>query len=95
MGGGPAGDAFIDVHVKPHRFFERDGDDIRLDLPISLDEAVLGAKIRVPTPTGAVTLTVPSHSNSGKILRLKGKGVPKRGGGRGDRRRRGNRVCCG
>ncbi len=84
MGGGPAGDAFIDVHVKPHRFFQRDGDDIRLDLPISLNEAVLGAKIRVPTPTGAVTLTVPSHSNSGKILRLKGKGVAKRGGGRGN-----------
>jgi len=84
IGGGPAGDAFIEVHVRQHRFFQRDGDDIRLDLPISLSEAVLGAKIRAPTPTGPVTLTVPPHSNSGKILRLKGKGVPKRGGGRGD-----------
>ncbi|CAN7526076.1 DnaJ domain-containing protein [Pararhizobium sp. LjRoot235] len=84
VGGGPPGDALIEVHVRPHRFFQRDGDDIRLELPITLNEAVLGAKIRAPTPTGPVTLTVPPYSNSGKVLRLKDKGAPKRGGGRGD-----------
>ncbi|ARO33813.1 MULTISPECIES: J domain-containing protein [Rhizobium] len=84
IGGGPAGDALIEIHVRPHRFFTRDGDDIRLELPISLSEAVLGGKLRVPTPSGPVNLTLPPHSNTGKVLRLKGKGVPKRGGGHGD-----------
>ncbi|MBX4936209.1 DnaJ C-terminal domain-containing protein [Rhizobium binae] len=84
IGGGPAGDALIEIHVRPHRFFTRDGDDIRLELPISLSEAVLGGKVRAPTPSGAVSLTLPPHSNTGKVLRLKGKGVPKRGGGHGD-----------
>ncbi|MGR9132895.1 DnaJ C-terminal domain-containing protein [Rhizobium leguminosarum] len=84
IGGGPAGDALIDIRVRPHRFFTRDGDDIRLELPISLSEAVLGGKVRVPTPSGAVNLTLPPHSNSGKVLRLKGKGVAKRGGEHGD-----------
>jgi DnaJ-class molecular chaperone len=84
LGGEPAGDALIEVHVKPHRFFARDGDDIRLDLPISLSEAVLGGMVRVPTPTGAVHMTLKPNSNTGMTLRLKGKGVPKRGGGHGD-----------
>jgi DnaJ-class molecular chaperone len=84
IGGGPAGDALIDIHVRPHRFFTRDGDDIRLELPISLSEAVLGGKVRAPTPSGPVSLTLPPHSNTGKLLRLKGKGVAKRGGGHGD-----------
>ncbi|MGR9080475.1 DnaJ C-terminal domain-containing protein [Rhizobium leguminosarum] len=84
IGGGPAGDALIEIRVRPHRFFTRDGDDIRLELPISLSEAVLGGKVRVPTPSGAVNLTLPPHSNSGKVLRLKGKGVAKRGGEHGD-----------
>ncbi|MBX4935923.1 DnaJ C-terminal domain-containing protein [Rhizobium bangladeshense] len=84
IGGGPAGDALIEIRVRPHRFFTRDGDDIRLELPISLSEAVLGGKVRAPTPSGAVSLTLPPHSNTGKVLRLKGKGVPKRGGGHGD-----------
>jgi len=84
IGGGPAGDALIDIRVRPHRFFTRDGDDIRLDLPISLNEAVLGGKVRVPTPSGPVNLTLPPHSNTGKVLRLKGKGVAKRGGEHGD-----------
>lgn len=84
IGGGPVGDALIEIRVRPHRFFTRDGDDIRLELPISLSEAVLGGKVRVPTPSGPVNLTLPPHSNTGKVLRLKSKGVPKRGGGHGD-----------
>jgi DnaJ-class molecular chaperone len=84
LGGEPAGDALIEVHVKPHRFFVRDGDDIRLDLPISLAEAVLGGRVRVPTPSGPVYMTLKPNSNTGATLRLKGKGAPKRGGGHGD-----------
>lgn len=83
-GGGEAGDALIEIAVRPHPFFKRDGDDIRLDLPISLTEAVTGAKIPVPTPTGTVILTIPKHSNSGKVLRLKGKGVRRPNGKHGD-----------
>ncbi len=81
--GGPAGDALVDITVKPHPYFVRDGDDIRLDVPVTLKEAVLGAKIRVPTPSGAVSVTLPPGSSSGKMLRLKGKGV-KRGATAGD-----------
>jgi DnaJ-class molecular chaperone len=84
IGGAASGDALVEIHVRPHRFYVRDGDDIRFELPISLSEAVLGGKVRVPTPSGAVNLTLPANSNSGKVLRLKGKGVPKRGGGAGD-----------
>ncbi|MDR3487498.1 MAG: J domain-containing protein [Bradyrhizobium sp.] len=83
-GGGEAGDALIEIAVRRHPFFKRDGDDIRLDLPISLTEAVLGAKLPVPTPTGTVILTIPKHSNSGKVLRLKGKGVTRPNGKHGD-----------
>lgn len=82
--GGPAGDALIDIKVRPHRFYVRDGDDIRFDLPVSLAEAVLGGKVRVPTPSGAVNVTLAPNSNTGKVLRLKGKGVPKKGGEAGD-----------
>lgn len=81
--GGP-GDALIEVEVVPDRRFTREGDDITLDLPVSLSEAVLGGKVRVPTPTGDVTMTVPKGSNTGTTLRLKGKGAPHRGGGHGD-----------
>ncbi len=81
--GGP-GDALIEVEVLPDRRFAREGDDITLELPISLSEAVLGGRIRVPTPTGDVTMAVPKGSNTGTTLRLKGKGAPKRGGGHGD-----------
>ncbi|APO72033.1 curved DNA-binding protein CbpA (plasmid) [Rhizobium gallicum] len=84
IGGGPAGDALIDIRVRPHRFFTRDGDDIRVELPVSLSEAVLGGKVRVPTPSGPVNLTLPPYSNTGKVLRLKGKGVVRRGGKQGD-----------
>jgi DnaJ-class molecular chaperone len=84
VGGGPAGDALVELEVRPHRLFKRDGDDIRLELPISLAEAVLGGKVEVPTPTGPVTMTVPKGSSTGKTLRLRGKGVPRRDGSRGD-----------
>lgn len=81
--GGP-GDALIEVEVVPDPRFERDGDDISIELPISLNEAVLGGKIRVPTPTGDVSMSIPKGSNTGTILRLRGKGAPQRGGGHGD-----------
>jgi len=81
--GGP-GDALIEIEVMPDPRFTREGDDILIDLPVSLGDAVLGGKIRVPTATGAVTMSVPKGSNSGTMLRLKGKGAPKRGGGSGD-----------
>jgi DnaJ-class molecular chaperone len=81
--GGP-GDALIEVEVLPDHRFARDRDNILLELPISLSEAVLGGRIRVPTPTGDVTMSVPKASNTGTTLRLKGKGAPRRGGGSGD-----------
>jgi DnaJ-class molecular chaperone len=84
LGGEPAGDALIEVHVRPHPFYMRDGDDIRLELPISLAEAVSGGRVRVPTPSGPVYMTLKPNSNSGMTLRLKGKGVAKRNGGHGD-----------
>ncbi|MGQ0741793.1 MAG: DnaJ C-terminal domain-containing protein [Alphaproteobacteria bacterium] len=73
--GGQAGDLLITVSVAPHPFFARDGEDIRMDLPITLKEAVLGAKVEVPTLTGPVAVTVPPNSNTGNVLRLKGKGI--------------------
>jgi DnaJ-class molecular chaperone len=83
---GPAGpgDALVTIMIEPHPFFRRDGDDVRLDLPVTLDEALQGAKVKVPTVDGAVMLTVAPGSGSGKVLRLKGKGFTKKGGGRGD-----------
>ena len=84
IGGGEPGDALVEIEVKPHRFFVRDGDDIDLDLPISLTEAVLGAEVRVPTTTGAVIVKVPKGVNTGRVLRLKGKGVVRPDGSRGD-----------
>ncbi|MGL4686045.1 MAG: DnaJ C-terminal domain-containing protein [Commensalibacter sp.] len=73
--GGKAGDALITIHVQPHPQFVRDGNDIRLSWPIDLKTAVLGGKITVPTPKGDVTVNVPAHSDSGSILRLRGRGV--------------------
>jgi DnaJ-class molecular chaperone len=84
LNGGPPGDALVEIAVRPHPYFRREGDNIHLDLPVSLTEAVLGAKIKVPTPGGRVTMTVPKDSNTGTVLRLRGKGVPRRAGGRGD-----------
>ena len=83
-GPGGAGDALITIEIQPHRFFTRDGDDVRLDLPVSLSEAVLGGKIRAPTVDSAVMLTIPAGTSSGRVLRLKGKGFCKKGGERGD-----------
>ena len=78
------GDAIVTIEVMPHRFFARDGDDVRLDLPVRLDEAVLGAKVKVPTVDGAVMVTIPRGSTSGRVLRLGGKGFHKTDGARGD-----------
>ncbi len=75
LGGGPKGDALIEVSVKSHEFFTREDDNILVDLPITLYEAVLGGKVEVPTLTGRVTLTIPKGSSSGKNLRLRGKGI--------------------
>jgi DnaJ-class molecular chaperone len=73
--GGEAGDALVEIHVRPHREFRREGDDIHIELPITIDEAVLGGKVEVPTPTGRVQLSIPKGTSSGTVLRLKGKGV--------------------
>ncbi|MGC2079900.1 MAG: J domain-containing protein [Xanthobacteraceae bacterium] len=84
LGEGEPGDALVEVTIKPHHFFTRDGNDIHIDLPITLSEAVLGGRVNVPTPTGPVTMTVPKGSNTGTVLRLRGKGVMRRDGGHGD-----------
>jgi len=83
---GPAGrgDAIVTIEIAPHRFFTRDGTNIRLNLPVSLKEAVLGAKVKVPTPEGPVMLTIPKGTSSGKVLRLKGRGFTAKDGKRGD-----------
>jgi DnaJ-class molecular chaperone len=83
VGGGPNGDALITVHVKAHKLFRREGNDVHVELPIALHEAVLGGKGRVPTIDGPVTMTVPKNTNSGDRLRLKGKGFAV---GKGDKR---------
>lgn len=83
-GAGGPGDATVTIDLQPHPFFTRDGDDVRLDLPITLDEAVAGAKVKVPTVDGPVMLTVAAGSGGGKVLRLKGRGFTRKGGGRGD-----------
>ncbi len=84
LNGGPPGDALIEIEVRPHPVFRRKGDDIHVELPLPLADAVLGGKVSVPTPGGPVTMTVPKWSNTGTVLRLKGKGVPRSGGARGD-----------
>ena len=83
-GPGGAGDAIVVIHIQPHPWFKRDGDNLRLDLPITLDEAVRGAKVKVPTAEGAVMLTVAPGTSSGKTLRLKDKGMTRKDGTRGD-----------
>jgi DnaJ-class molecular chaperone len=85
LSGGPAGDAYVEIQVRPHKLFERKGQDIHVELPVTLAEAVLGGKVTVPTVTGPVAMTVPKGSNTGTVLRLKEKGVPApKGGARGD-----------
>ena len=83
---GPAGrgDAIVTIEIAPHRFFTREGNNIRLNLPVTLKEAVLGAKVKVPTPEGAVMLTIPKGTTSGKVLRLKDRGFTGKDGKRGD-----------
>jgi len=84
MLGGAAGDALITAEFVPHPQFRVEGDNLRLDVPIAIDEAVLGAKVKVPTLDGPVTMTVPPGSDGGRSLRIKGKGLPTAKGGRGD-----------
>jgi DnaJ-class molecular chaperone len=83
-GAGGAGDALVTIELDSHPFFRREGADVRIDLPVTLDEAVNGAKVKVPTVDGAVMLTVAPGSSTGKVLRLKGKGFQAKGGARGD-----------
>ena len=83
-GPGGRGDAIVTIEVEPHRFYRREGNNIRLDLPVTLKEAVLGGKVKVPTPEGAVMLTIPKGTTSGKVLRLKGRGFTAKDGKRGD-----------
>jgi DnaJ-class molecular chaperone len=78
FGGGPPGDAYVELHVEPHPFFHRKDDNIHVEMPITLKEAVLGARIEVPTITGPVTMTVPKGANSGTTLRLRDKGIRNR-----------------
>ncbi len=78
--GGVPGDAIVTVHVAKHPYFERDGADIRLELPVTIYEAVLGGKVRVPTLDGAVELAIPANSNGGRTFRLRGKGLPTKDG---------------
>jgi DnaJ-class molecular chaperone len=82
--GGEPGDALIEIEVRLHPLFKREDDNIRIDLPISLAEAVLGAKVKAPTTSGDVMLSVPKGANTGTVLRLKGKGVVRPDGSRGD-----------
>lgn len=79
--GGPPGDAMITLSVRPHRVFQREGDDIRVVLPVTIAEAVLGARVTAPTITGPVSLTIPAGASSGRVLRLRGRGVTPAGGG--------------
>jgi DnaJ-class molecular chaperone len=83
-GPGGRGDAIVTIEIEPHRFFTREASNIRLELPVTLKEAILGAKVKVPTPEGPVMLTVPKGTTSGKVLRLKGRGFMGKGGKRGD-----------
>ena len=83
-GPGGKGDAFVTIAIQPHPFFTREGNHIRLRLPVTLKEAVLGAKVKVPTPDGPVMVTIPKGSSSGRVLRLKGRGFTGKTGTRGD-----------
>jgi DnaJ-class molecular chaperone len=83
--GAAAGDALVTIHITPHAHFRTEGADLRVEVPVALYEAVLGAKVRVPTLDGAVELAIPANTNAGRTFRLKGKGLPRKGGaGAGD-----------
>ena len=81
FGGGPAGDAYVELHVEPHPFFHRKDDNIHVEVPVTLKEAVLGARIEVPTIGGPVAVTVPKGSNTGTTLRLRDRGIRNRKSG--------------
>ena len=83
-GPGGAGDGIVTIDVDPHKLYRREGDDVRFDLPITLDEAVNGGKVRVPTVDGPVMMTIKPGTSGGTVLRLKGKGFTRKGGQRGD-----------
>jgi DnaJ-class molecular chaperone len=78
------GELYAKVRIKPHPLFERKGDDLYIEVPVTLAEAVLGAEIEVPTLDGKVTMRVPPETQNGQVFRLKGLGMPKKQGGRGD-----------
>jgi len=84
LNGAPAGDAMVEIHIKPDPMFSRKGTDIHVDLPVTVPEAVMGAKIEAPTIDGPVHVKVPEHANSGTTLRLRGKGIKSKDGTRGD-----------
>jgi curved DNA-binding protein len=84
VNGGPSGDAYLRVRVKPHPFFTRDGDDLRIDLPIALHEVMLGGEVTVPTLKGRVSLRIPPETQNGRTIRLAGQGMPRGTGGHGD-----------
>jgi DnaJ-class molecular chaperone len=83
-GGGPAGDLYLRVRVGAHPFFRREGEDIHVELPVALSEALLGAEVTVPTLKGRVSLRVPPETQNGRVIRLAGQGMPRPGGGHGD-----------
>jgi molecular chaperone DnaJ len=84
-GGAPAGDLYVVTRVEPSKLYERRGDDLVLEVPVTFDEAALGATVEIPTPAGRVSLKVPAGATDGKLLRVKGRGAPKlKGGGSGD-----------
>ncbi len=84
QGGGPPGDLYVNVRVAPHRIFGRRGDDLTLRVPVTFSEATLGAEVRVPTLDGPVTVRIPPGTPTGKVLRVRGRGMPKATGGAGD-----------
>lgn len=83
-GGGAPGDLILTIHVRPHPFFKREGDDLHLELPLSIGEAYRGARVRVPTPEGDVTVKVPPRTQSGQVTRIRGKGIARKGKEPGD-----------
>jgi DnaJ-class molecular chaperone len=84
VAGGPPGDVLVEIAVRPHPLFEREGDDIHIEAPVTLSEAVLGGKITAPTIAGDVSISIPKNSSSGAVLRLKGRGVAREGKPAGD-----------